>query len=103
YLCRGHCPTHSSPTRRSSDLYSLLGGLRSSAQMISYEVSMGLALVTVFLMAGSLSTSEIVAAQHDWWFGALLLPSFLIYCIAMRSEEHTSELQSRENLVCRLL
>jgi len=59
----------------SGSTYSLLGGLRSSAQMISYEVSMGLALVTVFLMAGSLSTSQIVAAQEDWWFGALLLPS----------------------------
>ena len=45
--------------------YSLLGGLRSSAQMISYEVAMGLALVAVFLYAGSMSTSEIVAAQED--------------------------------------
>src|SRR3954453_8504871 len=47
----------------SNSTYSLLGGLRSSAQMISYEVGMGLALVTVFLFAGSMSTSEIVAAQ----------------------------------------
>ncbi|MBC7275320.1 NADH-quinone oxidoreductase subunit NuoH [Nocardioides sp.] len=70
----------------SGSTYSLLGGLRSSAQMISYEVSMGLALVTVFLMAGSLSTSQIVEAQKDWWFGALLLPSFLIYCISMVGE-----------------
>ncbi|MEI7055931.1 NADH-quinone oxidoreductase subunit NuoH [Nocardioides sp. CCNWLW239] len=70
----------------SGSTYSLLGGLRSSAQMISYEVSMGLALVTVFLMAGSLSTSQIVEAQTDWWFGALLLPSFLIYCISMVGE-----------------
>jgi NADH-quinone oxidoreductase subunit H len=70
----------------SGSTYSLLGGLRSSAQMISYEVSMGLALVTVFLMAGSLSTSQIVTAQQDWWFGALLLPSFLIYCISMVGE-----------------
>lgn len=70
----------------SGSTYSLLGGLRSSAQMISYEVSMGLALVTVFLMAGSLSTSQIVAAQQDWWFGALLLPSFVIYCVSMVGE-----------------
>ncbi|MEU4451840.1 NADH-quinone oxidoreductase subunit NuoH [Nocardioides sp. NPDC023903] len=70
----------------SGSTYSLLGGLRSSAQMISYEVSMGLALVTVFLMAGSLSTSQIVAAQTDWWFGALLLPSFVIYCVSMVGE-----------------
>ena len=48
---------------RRGSTYSLLGGLRSSAQMISYEVAMGLALVAVFLYAGSMSTSEIVAAQ----------------------------------------
>ncbi len=47
----------------SGSTYSLLGGLRSSAQMISYEVSMGLAFVAVFLYAGSMSTSQIVAAQ----------------------------------------
>ena len=47
----------------SNSTYSLLGGLRSSAQMISYEVAMGLALVTVFLFAGSMSTSDIVAAH----------------------------------------
>ena len=47
----------------SGSTYSLLGGLRSSAQMISYEVAMGLAFVAVFLYAGSMSTSEIVAAQ----------------------------------------
>jgi NADH-quinone oxidoreductase subunit H len=70
----------------SGSTYSLLGGLRSSAQMISYEVAMGLSLVAVFLYAGSLSTSEIVAAQQDWWFGLTLLPSFLIYCIAMVGE-----------------
>jgi NADH-quinone oxidoreductase subunit H len=70
----------------SGSTYSLLGGLRSSAQMISYEVAMGLSLVAVFLYAGSLSTSEIVAAQQDWWFGFTLLPSFVIYCIAMVGE-----------------
>ena len=56
----------------SGSTYSLLGGLRSSAQMISYEVAMGLALVAVFLYAGSMSTSEIVAAQDDLWFGLIL-------------------------------
>jgi NADH-quinone oxidoreductase subunit H len=70
----------------SGSTYSLLGGLRSSAQMISYEVAMGLALVAVFLYAGSLSTSEIVAAQQDWWYGLVLAPSFVIYCIAMVGE-----------------
>ncbi|WP_420846314.1 NADH-quinone oxidoreductase subunit NuoH [Nocardioides ferulae] len=70
----------------SGSTYSLLGGLRSSAQMISYEVAMGLALVAVFLYAGSMSTSEIVEAQDDLWFGLVLLPSFVIYVIAMVGE-----------------
>ena len=70
----------------SGSTYSLLGALRSSAQMISYEIAMGLALVAVFLYAGSMSTSEIVAAQDKWWFGLILLPSFVIYTIAMVGE-----------------
>jgi NADH-quinone oxidoreductase subunit H len=70
----------------SGSTYSLLGGLRSSAQMISYEVAMGLALVAVFLYAGSMSTSEIVAAQDDLWFGLILAPSFVIYLISMVGE-----------------
>ena len=70
----------------SGSTYSLLGGLRSSAQMISYEVAMGLALVAVFLYAGSMSTSEIVDAQQRLWFGVILIPSFVIYTIAMIGE-----------------
>jgi len=80
--------------------YSLLGGLRSSAQVISYEIAMGLSFVPVFLYAGSLSTSQIVAAQANGssfhlfgailhapsWFCILLLPSFLIYIITMVGE-----------------
>jgi NADH-quinone oxidoreductase subunit H len=70
----------------SGSTYSLLGGLRSSAQMISYEVAMGLSLVAVFLYAGSMSTSEIVASQERLWFGLILIPSFVIYLIAMVGE-----------------
>jgi NADH-quinone oxidoreductase subunit H len=70
----------------SGSTYSLLGGLRSSAQMISYEVAMGLSLVAVFLYAGSMSTSEIVAAQERLWFGLILIPSFVIYLISMVGE-----------------
>jgi len=70
----------------SGSTYALLGGLRSSAQMISYEVAMGLSLVAVFLYAGSLSTSEIVEAQDDLWFGLILAPSFVIYVISMVGE-----------------
>jgi NADH-quinone oxidoreductase subunit H len=70
----------------SGSTYSLLGALRSSAQVISYEVAMGLSFVAVFLYAGSMSTSGIVDAQKDLWFGVILLPSFLIYMIAMVGE-----------------
>jgi NADH-quinone oxidoreductase subunit H len=70
----------------SGSTYSLLGGVRSSAQMISYEVAMGLALVAVFLHAGSMSTSEIVESQKDVWFAFTLIPSFVIYVIAMVGE-----------------
>jgi NADH-quinone oxidoreductase subunit H len=78
----------------SGSTYSLLGSLRSSAQVISYEVAMGLALVAVFLYAGSLSTSEIVARQAEpatvfgvpLWFAVQLLPSFIIYLISMVGE-----------------
>ena len=70
----------------SGSTYPLLGGLRSSAQVISYEVAMGLSLVAVFIYAGSMSTSEIVAAQHQWWYAVVLFPSFVIYVISMVGE-----------------
>lgn len=82
----------------SNSPYSLLGALRSSAQMISYELSMGLALVAVFLHSRSMSTSQIVDAQgepllifgQDWglqsWYFLLLFPSFVIYVISMVGE-----------------
>jgi len=70
----------------SGSTYPLLGGLRSSAQMISYEVAMGLSFVGVFLYAGTMSTSEIVAAQGDYWYAILLFPSFAIYVISMVGE-----------------
>src|SRR5262252_4420860 len=84
----------------SASPYSLLGGLRSSAQVISYEIAMGLAFVPVFLYAGSLTTTAIVTAQAHgspfhlfgltlhWpsWFGVLLIPSFLIYLVTMVGE-----------------
>jgi NADH-quinone oxidoreductase subunit H len=70
----------------SGSAYPLLGALRSSAQMISYEVAMGLSLVGVFLYSGTLSTSEIVAAQHSRWFVITLAPSFVIYCVSAVGE-----------------
>jgi NADH-quinone oxidoreductase subunit H len=70
----------------SGSTYPLLGGVRSTAQVISYEVSMGLSFAAVFLYAGSMSTSQIVAAQDHVWFVFLLLPSFVIYLISMVGE-----------------
>jgi NADH-quinone oxidoreductase subunit H len=87
----------------SGSTYPLLGGLRSSAQMISYEVAMGLSIVAVFMTAGTMSTSQIVKAQAGndpttafdiagWsptapsWYAVLLLPSFVIYCISAVGE-----------------
>ena len=70
----------------SGSTYPLLGGLRSSAQMISYEIAMGLSFVAVFLYAGSMSTSAIVIAQQPIWYAIILLPSFLIYVTAMVGE-----------------
>ncbi len=70
----------------SGSTYPLLGGLRSSAQVISYEIAMALSFAAVFLYAGTMSTSGIVAAQHDTWFVFLLLPSFLVYVTSMVGE-----------------
>src|SRR2546421_7181974 len=84
----------------SRSTYPLLGGLRSSAQMISYEVAMGLSFVAVFMTAGSMSTSQIVAAQAHGakidagflhftapgWYAILLIPSFVIYFISAVGE-----------------
>ncbi|QSB17524.1 NADH-quinone oxidoreductase subunit NuoH [Natronosporangium hydrolyticum] len=80
--------------------YPLLGGIRASAQLISYEVSLGLSFVTVFILAGTMSTSEIVNAQAnnpelpvgDWnitlpgWYAILLLPTLVIFFISMVGE-----------------
>jgi NADH-quinone oxidoreductase subunit H len=72
----------------SGSTYPLLGGLRSSAQMISYEVAMGLSIVAVFMTAGTMSTSGIVAAQgrSTAWYGILLLPSFVIFLVSAFGE-----------------
>ena len=66
--------------------YSLLGALRSVAQVISYEIAMGLAFVAVFLYAGSLSTTAIVNAQQHEWYAWLLPVSFVVYLFTMVGE-----------------
>ncbi len=70
----------------SGSIYPLLGGLRSSAQVVSYEIAMALTFAAVFLYSGTMSTSGIVAAQTHVWFIVLLLPSFAVYAIAMGGE-----------------
>ncbi len=70
----------------SGSTYPLLGGIRSTAQVISYEVAMGLAFASVFLYAGTMSTSGIVSAQDKVWFVFLLLPSFFVYLVSMVGE-----------------
>ncbi|MDO5067056.1 MAG: NADH-quinone oxidoreductase subunit NuoH [Propionibacteriaceae bacterium] len=89
----------------SNSTYSFLGAMRSSAQMISYEIAMGLSIVAVFLMTGTMSTHGIVEAQRETiifqnpfnqaqqvdigimgWYALLLFPSFFIYGVAMVGE-----------------
>ena len=82
----------------SSGTYSLFGSMRATAQLISYEIAMGLAIVAVAMYAGSLSTNQVVdaqaAAMHigglavplPGWYALLLLPSFLTYVVAMFGE-----------------
>jgi len=70
----------------SGSTYPLLGGLRSSAQVISYEIAMALSFAAVFLYAGTMSTSGIVAAQDRMWYVFVLAPSFLIYLTSMVGE-----------------
>ena len=84
----------------SGSTYPMLGSLRSAAQMISYEIAMGLSIVAVFLYAGTMSTSGIVAAQESGgevnafgltfdgpgWYAVVLPVSFIIYCIAVVGE-----------------
>jgi NADH-quinone oxidoreductase subunit H len=70
----------------SGSTYPLLGGLRSAAQVISYEVAMGLSMVAVFLFAGTMSTSGVVAAQYHTWNIIPLFVSFCIYAVAVVGE-----------------
>ena len=70
----------------SGSTYPLLGGLRSSAQVVSYEIAMALCFASVFLYSGTMSTSGIVAGQTHTWYVFLLLPSFLIYVTSMVGE-----------------
>lgn len=65
----------------SNSKYSFLGSLRSSAQVVSYEIAMGLSLVGVMLMSSSLNLSDIVKGQQEYWHGMYLIPQFLAFFI----------------------
>lgn len=81
----------------SGSTYPLLGGLRSCAQMISYEIAMGAAFASVFLYSGSMSTSAIVEQQTDRWFIVLLPVSFLIYVVTMVGETNRAPFDMPES------
>jgi NADH-quinone oxidoreductase subunit H len=70
----------------SNSRYAFLGALRSAAQMVSYEVSIGFVLVTVLLCAGSLNLTAIVEAQHTIWFVIPLLPMFVVFFVSALAE-----------------
>lgn len=70
----------------SNSKYSFLGALRSAAQMVSYEVSIGFILITVVLCAGSFNLSEVIIAQENVWFAIPLFPMFVLFFISALAE-----------------
>ncbi|MEW1659003.1 MULTISPECIES: NADH-quinone oxidoreductase subunit NuoH [unclassified Streptomyces] len=81
----------------SGSTYPLLGGLRSCAQMISYEIAMGAAFASVFLYSGSMSTSTIVESQANRWYVLLLPVSFLLYIVTMVGETNRAPFDMPES------
>ena len=74
----------------SNSKYPFLSALRSAAQMVSYEVSMGFVIVTVLICVGSLNLTDIVLAQKDLWFAVPLLPMFVVFFISILAETNRS-------------
>ena len=70
----------------SNSKYAFLGSIRSAAQMISYEISMGFVLITVFICAGSLNLTSIVLAQENIWYVFPLLPMFIVFFVSALAE-----------------
>ena len=70
----------------SNSKYPFLGALRSAAQMVSYEVSIGFVIITVLLCVGSLNLTKIVEAQRTVWFAIPLLPMFIVFFISALAE-----------------
>jgi len=82
----------------SNSKYSFLGALRSAAQMISYEVSMGITIISVILLSGSLNLNEIVNAQKSIWYCIPLFPMFIIFfiCALAETNRHPFDLPEAE-------
>ncbi|MCA0450920.1 MAG: NADH-quinone oxidoreductase subunit NuoH [Proteobacteria bacterium] len=74
----------------SNSKYAFLGAMRSAAQMVSYEVSIGFVIITVLLCAGSLNLTDIVMAQKNVWFALPLFPMFVIFFISALAETNRS-------------
>lgn len=74
----------------SNSMYPFLGALRSAAQMVSYEVSMGFVIITVLLCVGSLNLTDIVMAQQTVWFAIPLLPMFVVFFVSILAETNRS-------------
>ncbi|WP_374449456.1 NADH-quinone oxidoreductase subunit NuoH, partial [Stella sp.] len=74
----------------SNSRYAFLGALRSAAQMVSYEVSIGFVIITVLLCVGSLNLTDIVMAQKTIWFAVPLFPMFVVFFISALAETNRS-------------
>ncbi len=74
----------------SNSKYAFLGGLRSASQMVSYEVSMGLVIVSVILCVGSMNLSDIVTVHRPLWVTIMLVPMFVIFLISILAETNRS-------------
>lgn len=70
----------------SNSKYAFLGGMRSAAQMVSYEVSMGLVIVCVLLCTGSLNLTDIVMTDRPWWVDLMLFPMFIVFVVSILAE-----------------
>ncbi len=70
----------------SNSKYAFLGGMRSASQMVSYEVSMGLVIVTVILCTGSLNLTEIIMADRPYWMQIMLFPMLIVFLVSILAE-----------------